>query len=359
MGVPRLDESSQRVLTDAMCRARALRHDVVDAEHVLAAIVADAPVPVRAGFGSVVSLPELARRLDANLAARPSTGMYRDGSAAIPISDRLHTALRRAGQSKRWWPLQSVDSNDMLQALLWDPQIATTALEAKLDATDAVALVEQATMLGLSRQHEHVGIEHVLRIASDADWFREALAEVGLPKERFDHAVEERLGLEGNTPGRTRPPQSRELARSFHTAQLGAASARAESLAPRRLVAQLIRDSRELFDALGVSRIRLVRAIIGEPLAIPAELPLDAVEVDVVFHNDDFTTMEFVTDVLTNVFELTAANATASMLTIHRTGEAVIRRMATVDACAAREEALERAEAAAMPLRISLREARD
>jgi ATP-dependent Clp protease adaptor protein ClpS len=43
----------------------------------------------------------------------------------------------------------------------------------------------------------------------------------------------------------------------------------------------------------------------------------------VVFHNDDYTTMEFVVAVLEQVFHHSEASATAIMLSIHRTGTGV------------------------------------
>lgn len=44
----------------------------------------------------------------------------------------------------------------------------------------------------------------------------------------------------------------------------------------------------------------------------------------VVFHNDDFTTMEFVTDVLRTVFNKAAEEAVVLMMKVHREGMAVI-----------------------------------
>lgn len=44
----------------------------------------------------------------------------------------------------------------------------------------------------------------------------------------------------------------------------------------------------------------------------------------VIFHNDDFTTMEFVTDVLRRVFNKPADEAVALMMRVHREGRAVV-----------------------------------
>ncbi len=46
----------------------------------------------------------------------------------------------------------------------------------------------------------------------------------------------------------------------------------------------------------------------------------------VVLHNDDFTPMEFVTEVLTNVFHLSQPEAEMIMLTVHTEGKAPVGR---------------------------------
>lgn len=44
----------------------------------------------------------------------------------------------------------------------------------------------------------------------------------------------------------------------------------------------------------------------------------------VIFHNDDFTTMEFVTEVLRTVFGKPADEAVTLMMRVHREGQAVV-----------------------------------
>ena len=44
----------------------------------------------------------------------------------------------------------------------------------------------------------------------------------------------------------------------------------------------------------------------------------------VIFHNDDFTTMEFVTEVIRSVFNKPVDEAVALMMKVHREGQAVV-----------------------------------
>ena len=44
----------------------------------------------------------------------------------------------------------------------------------------------------------------------------------------------------------------------------------------------------------------------------------------VIFHNDDFTTMEFVTDVLRQVFNKPSDEAVTLMMKVHREGQAIV-----------------------------------
>ena len=66
----------------------------------------------------------------------------------------------------------------------------------------------------------------------------------------------------------------------------------------------------------------------------------------VLFHNDDYTTMEFVVEVLTVVFRRTRVEATRIMLSVHRTGRGVAgvytREIAETKAQLAMDRARER-----------------
>lgn len=77
----------------------------------------------------------------------------------------------------------------------------------------------------------------------------------------------------------------------------------------------------------------------------------------VVMFNDDFTTMEFVVDVLMAVFHKDEVTAQAIMMTVHKNGQAVVGKYPYDIAVTRVNTALSRAKAAGFPFRITVEEA--
>ncbi len=73
----------------------------------------------------------------------------------------------------------------------------------------------------------------------------------------------------------------------------------------------------------------------------------------VIFHNDDFTTMEFVVKVLVEVFYKSEVEATAIMLMVHEQGQAVAGLYSYDMAVSMTNKATSLARAAGYPLRIT------
>lgn len=74
----------------------------------------------------------------------------------------------------------------------------------------------------------------------------------------------------------------------------------------------------------------------------------------VVFHNDDFTTVEFVIDVLKSVFHKNTVDATAIMLSVHKKGSGVAGIYSYDIAVSKRDRAIEMARAEGFPLKITV-----
>ena len=78
---------------------------------------------------------------------------------------------------------------------------------------------------------------------------------------------------------------------------------------------------------------------------------------NVVMHNDDFTTMEFVVEVLVDIFHKDEVTAQAIMLNVHKKGKAVVGKYPFDIANTKVATALARAKSLGFPFRMTLEEA--
>lgn len=79
-------------------------------------------------------------------------------------------------------------------------------------------------------------------------------------------------------------------------------------------------------------------------------------EYKVIFHNDDFTTMEFVVDLLVTVFKKNVDDAVKIMSEIHTQGKGIVGIYSYDMALTRTKVALQRARENKFPLRITVEE---
>ena len=77
---------------------------------------------------------------------------------------------------------------------------------------------------------------------------------------------------------------------------------------------------------------------------------------NVIMLNDDFTTMEFVVEILVDIFHKDMATAETLMLQVHRAGSAVVGKYPYDIASTKIASALSRAKEAGFPFRMSMEE---
>lgn len=77
----------------------------------------------------------------------------------------------------------------------------------------------------------------------------------------------------------------------------------------------------------------------------------------VIMHNDDFTTMEFVVDILTSIFHKNSQEAERLMLLVHNVGSAVVGTYPYDIAVSKVASAINRARSEGFPFRMSVEEA--
>lgn len=78
---------------------------------------------------------------------------------------------------------------------------------------------------------------------------------------------------------------------------------------------------------------------------------------EVVMHNDDFTTMEFVVGILTDIFHKDRIIAETLMLDVHNKGSAVVGKYAYDIAVTRTNKAMTRAKESGFPFKMTIREA--
>ncbi len=78
---------------------------------------------------------------------------------------------------------------------------------------------------------------------------------------------------------------------------------------------------------------------------------------NVIMHNDDFTTMEFVVEILISVFKKNPQEAEALMLTVHKSGRAVVGSYPYDIAVTKVNIATARARQAGYPFKMTVEEA--
>ncbi|MDE6027311.1 MAG: ATP-dependent Clp protease adaptor ClpS [Muribaculaceae bacterium] len=76
----------------------------------------------------------------------------------------------------------------------------------------------------------------------------------------------------------------------------------------------------------------------------------------VIFHNDDFTTMEFVIEVLRTVFYKDAVSAHSIMMDVHKKGKGIVGIYSFDLAVTKRNRAVEMAREEGFPLKITVEE---
>lgn len=199
---------------------------------------------------------------------------------------------------------------------------------------DALATALRATGAEAElRRHPRQTLEHFLYVVVRDGWAEKMLTQCGCDLHHLRTELAEYLELQPERPARASaaikldPPFERALTR----AGLHALSTGKVQLAVPQVLVGLVHETESyaaiLLRAEGVNRLELVQYLTyGHPGPLPsAQVPLDRHQLAVVIvHNDDYTAMDFVIQVLCKIFDLSLKEATALMLRIHQQGQAVV-----------------------------------
>jgi ATP-dependent Clp protease adapter protein ClpS len=351
VGLPRLSEAAARVLDRAHDEARRRGHRAVDAGHVLAAFASmDEHSVALARRG--IDRTELRMVVDATLASRPEEKGYRDGVASLPLSPGLRAAIEGARRSP-FARLVAVRADQLLEATARD----ATGAFLGCRATARVETLDAALRrIDADTDARHLSIEHVLRALAEERWLVFAVRAAGGDVERLREVLDDAIAARVDEDEIAEA--AAELSTSVQRTTIHATAAGVRAMCDLFVVraVQLPRIG-ALFDRAGVRPVSLVRVLVHGDIVVdddatdarPDEL------VDVVFHDDDVTTMELVVRVLVTCFDMEPAEASEKMLLVHGNGASAVATLPADDARSKVILARDLARSHGAPLRIALR----
>lgn len=340
--------------------ARRRRHAEVEPIHLLHALV---NLPAASAVLGDLGLEQPALRVacEAHLAWLPEVGSYRDGRTRPPISaalDALVPSEPSGGLVARILMRPTGALAPLVERLLADAGIAAIVLSDRSPARSIASIVTRATALAVTRGERVVRPEHALAVVTREPFFRDALARLGGDGVRVDEAIV--AWLADLERGSNRPPTrlSKELSGVVEYTAFVAKAARPGLAPPLAFVVRLLAEPNAMA-LLGEARVDATDVtyviVHGEAPRDVASTLADDDDVEIVFHNDDFTTQEFVVFALTEILRLPEMVARKRMLEVHAAGEHGVARTTAREARARRAEIVAAARRVGMPLRVSLR----
>ena len=338
----RLGVDASRVLAAARELARKHRHETLEPEHLLAALLSNDRME-HVLSEHAVDGNDLGERVTAHLVDRPTAGLYRDARVEPVPSEALHSLMARAGADRLVTLVRPVSFAQLAQATCSEPRVALLLREASREVGSVKDALAQAKTFALSRREGWVSIFHLFHVLVKQPPMTHALREAHVDRDALLARIVARLDAE--------PTVADLVAEGLEKKLGGTSQLLAEVLRAKAIELQLA----ELGASLVEIRRALVRAAGGT--SDDDTLPDDrSGDVDIVFRDDDFTTMEFVVQVLHECFAIPADEARSVMLRVHEgRGSAVVRTCPATEARWRVEKGRAHAQRAGMPLRISWR----
>ncbi len=212
-------------------------------------------------------------------------------------------------------------------------------MQARSEIATAKDAIAHARMLAIGRGDPLLTVLHVTHVLADQEWMASALREVGADMQVLRTSLERRIESAG---------AAEELA--FGLDALGARELLVSALLRTPVIADVLVE-------VGTGADELRRALVrrGAEALDDTTLPDGDDRVEIIFHNDAFTTMEFVIEVLQRSFDLPASHAMHLMLSVHHGGMKVVKTCPAQEARQQIDDARAAARAAGMPLRITWR----
>jgi ATP-dependent Clp protease adapter protein ClpS len=337
------------VIETSRTDARTRGHAEVREEHLVACLLQRADI-VAGLSAEAICLVRVEEEVEARLAAIPSVAGYRDVKAVV-LARSADEAVERARPRGIFGFLREAQPWDLLASIR-----ARTALGAIVDGmrwetAPIERLRQDAESFATERRHRNVLLEHAVVALLDTD-------------ERFMTTVR----VLGHDPTKVRRRLRNLIGRHYRSLKLAPLPAliklagvhsnvaRLRTLGIASIVVSILRYDQvgRALDKVKVSRPDLIYAYVHGAPAEP--LPRGGGDVQVVFHNDHFSTTGTVIHVLKTIFDYDDERAHACMAAIHLAGSSVIGTMSGADAADRVQRARALCRDVLMPLRIETRD---
>jgi ATP-dependent Clp protease adaptor protein ClpS len=302
----------QSIVERAIAEARNRGHAELRPAHLLLATLDDPPIVTHLATNRR-SIVRLVEEVEALLTTTPTTG-YRDDSVALTSS--ASAFLATAKPSGVFGILRSEKPIDLFDAIVRHEPFASMLEAARFDTQPIRELYSAAAAVARERSHDRVLVEHALLSWAEMPRFSRALSLVGANPTEV-HAILDLFATNGSPSAR--------LANVEQLIQLAAVHAnvsRRRDLDVERVVVDVLRTDtakRALADA-DVVRADLLFAYVHGVADTDGD---HEGSVEVVFHNDDYTTMEAVVAVLMEAFDYDEDRAAQLTRDIDKDGSAV------------------------------------
>jgi ATP-dependent Clp protease adapter protein ClpS len=310
----------------------------VAAEHLLWALLEH-------GAAWRVKLPppcrdELRAFVAQGLDALPALNAYRD--AATPaLAKEVVDALRPS----RWTLFEKpLSPKDLMLRIAIIPRVRDWLAWATMDDLLVDEAIDEAISLASNRGHHRVKVDHFLRVLAEQHW-------LSAPSS-LSRVLDERL--EPSSTPTTEPSLSEELAVLVAKSKVYARMGRRAATSDMLLCIALREDAVQVvFEQAGMDPEVLLQRLAHGDAIVPNTPTTGAV--DVIFHNDDFTPVELVKELMEQKFQLTPNESKAAIATAQDEGECVVARLPADEAYVRVNEARLRAREMRLPLRITTR----
>ncbi len=339
-------------LDAARIAAASQGHAEVAVEHLLQSLF-QSSAPALAYLSShaigVRALKDAVRR---SLEAVPVQAGYRGSGQPPSLSRDLVSLLDRAGRA-RWWS-RRVETPWLLEAFFDSTEGAALRDAARFDVRSVLALRESAEALARALGHHHVLVDHALGALLEQARFARAVRACSVEPVVARNRLFVRMGR------RTRSYKLASAADLVSSASASANGRERRELALPDLVVSILRNSR-CHPAVARMELDVYDLLVAYVHQSPVEdlesMSPGAERVEIWVHDDEYTAMEHVVDVLTQELEMGPERAHAAMLAVHERTSACVGTYPRAWALERLRLAKERARRTLMPMRVTLRPA--